>query len=260
MTKDLNLNEKTIIIYGPIQQMVQSLATSLTGLGADVALIDSQASKMQRFAENLMDMRQVNGKNGRAAVIEKEVNSAQDAKDAVSRASELFGGVDVYIDANFSGRSEWFSKTAAIDRFEEIFHSHLSRSLFMAHAALEFLRGRTRGRVVFMLNDLKLLTQEGESLNAAARSSLINFSQSVAKEVVQDNVTINCLGVGVTEEYLLNRFPEAPTIKEAFEELKTKIPTAKMTDAIDVANAAAFFCSPLSSAVTGQYLSVSYAL
>lgn len=257
---ELKMNEKTVIISGPINQLVQALATSLTSLGADVALIDKNANQWQRFASNLMDLREIHHSYGRVAVLEYDIESDTHAKESVSRAAELFGSIDVYIDALFASGTQPFIETGSMASVDHTYKTHLRTSLLMTHAVLEFLRGRKRGRIIYMLNEALSMGLENEALNAACRGGLIPFTKSLAREVREYNINVNCVGLGVTEEFLINRYPKGMSIKEALAEFQKIVPHAKMVDAIDVALTVAFLSSPLSGAITGQTLHVTHGL
>ena len=119
---------------------------------------------------------------------------------------------------------------------------------------VNYLKGRKRGRILYLLNDA---LNRGIPLDACAtamRSGLIGFSLALSRVTQEFNVTVNCLSVALTEEYLLGHFTDSPTIKDALEKMKAIDPLFKITEPDRVTNTVLFLLSSAGSAINGQHL------
>jgi len=255
------LQDRTAILTGPPSTMLQAIAQKLTSLGANVALVDSAMDHTQRLASQLMDQREVNDRLGRAAAIPLLSPSANHVLDAITRSAEAFGGVDIYIDTTTLTSCLEFRSVHWPENLERLMSANLLLPMRFSHGVLRFLEGRRRGRIIFLLHDLMRLGVEGHSQAAATRLGLIHFSKGLARELASVNVTVNCVAMGVTEEFLLSQKLEPGlSLKGAHEQLMKAYPQAQLTEPERIANLVAFLASPLAAGVTGQTIAVSQGL
>ena len=89
---------------------------------------------------------------------------------------------------------------------------------------------------------------------AAAKAGLLGFSKSVAREVGRQGVRVNAIAPGTTNTPGGSGFIEQAG---GAEKLARAYPLGRIGEPQDIANAALFLVSPLSSWMTGQVLSVS---
>jgi 3-oxoacyl-[acyl-carrier protein] reductase len=254
---DLNLRERTVVILGPVGPTLQNLVMALTGHGADVALIDADAAKMQRFCQNVSDQREVNEKNGRAMAIPVQWDNPTSVRDAIGKAAQTFGSVDIYIDAMTENKATPFNVGADNPGLDTLILHNLTVTLRATEYAASFLKGRKRGRIVYILQDSMNRGLIQDAAATAARTGLIAFSKTLARQLQDVNVTVNCLSLGLTEEYLLGHFPECTSIKEAQEKMKALDPLFRITDSEKIANSLLYLCSSSGAAVTGQHIVLS---
>lgn len=246
------LKDKTVILAGPVSSVTKGIAAVLTEHGADVALVAKDIEGVRRYVDNLTDTRQVNESFGRAMALSADLTDASAVSDAVSRVAESLGGLDVCVDTHYTMSYASFNTEDSIKNLDQLLDQSITPTLLTTHASLKFLEGRQKGRLIYLMQDAVRSGLAGESLNGATRSGLVHFAKSVAREVIDKNITVNCVSMGITEEYLLSRFPQAATIKEAQQEMQKTAPQARIVDPIEIANVVAFLASPLSSAITGQ--------
>ncbi|MCB0407600.1 MAG: SDR family oxidoreductase [Bdellovibrionales bacterium] len=236
----LKLNDRTVVLSGPLTQVTSALVTTLSERGADIAMIVSDnLRESQRFAENISEQREIHHNYGRVAAIESQMDSAEAGSDAISRAAEIFGTIDILIDTHLIG----INKTA------ENFSNYNDRATHMAKAALPYLEGRQKGRIILVTNDFHILE---EKQKAPVQSLIRELSQSV----IEKHITANVISCGVTEEYLLSRFNGKVSIKDALEKVKSEHKNVRMVDAVEIASVITFISSPMSSGINGQTIVV----
>ena len=68
---------------------------------------------------------------------------------------------------------------------------------------------------------------------------------------------MNSLSIALTEEYILEHDPEAKSIKEAMEKMKSIDPSLKITEADKVSQTISFLVSPMGATLNGQNFSLS---
>jgi 3-oxoacyl-[acyl-carrier protein] reductase len=264
--QSFKLQDRTALIFGPCNSTTQSIALKMTQMGANVVLMDHTIEKMKRFAEQLMDAREINERYGRAHSVPADLSSQQRIQDTVSRAAECFGGIDIYIDAMMPAEFKKFEDLSIPTDIDNTLNDTLKAPILLTHGVMRFLKGRKRGRILYLFNDLGRMGVSMTSLQAIGRSSLISFSKVLAREVAENNITVNCIAAGISEELLLSQI-QAPamannkmSLLESQQILQKTIPHAQLTEPEKVANMVAFLASPLASGITGQTIAVNQGL
>lgn len=252
------LQDRTAILTGPCNTFNQAIAMKFTQLGANVALIDRNIEKMQRFASQLTDAREVHERYGRAVAIQADLSKLHHVQDAITRAAESFGGIDIYIDGLMTTDVKSFREPNALDDLERMIDVNMRSPLMMTHGVLRFLEARKRGRVIYLMHDIVRNGLPNNSLQAVTRSGLSTFARTLSREMADKNITVNCVALGMTEEFLLSQSGgEQISIQEAQHRLQQSYPQAQMIEPERIANMVAFLASPLGIGITGQTIAVS---
>jgi 3-oxoacyl-[acyl-carrier protein] reductase len=98
--------------------------------------------------------------------------------------------------------------------------------------------------------------------SGVTNSAMSNYSKALSDDVASDGILVNCIHPGSTrtERYMgltaeraarNNRSPEAELAESVAD-----IPIGRMIEPEDIAQLAAFLCSDLASAITGQTIAV----
>jgi NAD(P)-dependent dehydrogenase (short-subunit alcohol dehydrogenase family) len=110
------------------------------------------------------------------------------------------------------------------------------------------------GGVVVMTATVNALAHYGNPAYAAAKAGLVAYMRSIAVELGRDNIRANCICPGsVRTPAWDHRVEKDPDL---LDKVVAHYPLGRLTTPVDVANAALFLASPLSSAITGVALPV----
>jgi 3-oxoacyl-[acyl-carrier protein] reductase len=257
MEPGFNLHQRVALIAGPMSSTVSSIVMALTRLGADCVILDPDKSVHQAFINQINDAREVNEKFGRAGFIATDFKSAETVKDVIGRASQVFGGLDIYIDALMIQQPTPMTIDMSFEGLDHLIDRHLKTSLYLTQGVLAFFKSRKRGRVLYLINDSPIAKAKEDIIGQAVRSGLIRYSAALAKQASEFNATVNTLAIALTEEYLMAHDPEAKTIKEAMEKAKLADPSLRITEPDKISQLVGFLVSPMGASVTGQTLTLS---
>lgn len=257
MDTSIRLNDKTAIISGACSSIGRATALRLTECGCNVALVDSPSKSGDRLVEEISNQREVHERRGRAGFIPTSYKDTSSVQDVASRSAEMFGGIDIFVDANMFDENLIFAKDFSLEKLDESIQINLRSTLLLTHKICEFLKGRKKGRIIYLIQDLHRIGFEGDTLSASTRTGLIHFTKGLAKELFSDNVTVNCLAVGPTEEYILKKKPGSKSLQGSLDEILKSAKPNRIIEPNEIANAICFLASPMGSAITGQTISVS---
>jgi 2-hydroxycyclohexanecarboxyl-CoA dehydrogenase len=248
----LKLKDRTFLITGGTSDVGWALTLNLAALGADIAIIDKNPEKARRIIDEISENREKNDAAGKAAYIEADLTNPTAVKEAVSKAAETFGGVDVLISGLNTSKLSQISSPDYLTEFERMIAVNMCSAVYTTQAVIPFMRGRKRGKIIYLLSDLVRWGSEFESLTAITRGGIIYYARALARELASSNIAVNCVAMGPTEDYLLARDPQAASIKEAEGKLLQTMPMGRTLRADEIAQTVAFLSSPLADAVTGQ--------
>jgi 2-hydroxycyclohexanecarboxyl-CoA dehydrogenase len=246
------LSDKTILITGGTGDVGQALTSHLSRIGANIAILDKNAEKGARLVDEVTSFREINDSNGRAAYFEVNLTEPDKVKEAVSQAAQTFGGIDVLVCGLCTSKISYIHEPNYLAEFERLIDINLKSAVYTTQNVIPFMRGRRRGKIIFLIPDLVRWGSEGESLTSVTRGGLIYYARALARELAPTNISVNCVAMGPTEDYLLARDPAAESIKVAEEKLTLSMPMARMIKPDEIARAITFLASSQSDAVTGQ--------
>jgi len=235
----LKLSDKTVALIGNFGSMIHMTMTVLTEQGANVALIGNESAEARRVIESLNDRRELYSHFGRATQIVSSLTSENMIQEAILRVVESFNRLDCLLDTGLcEGRNPTtLQKTAEI--------------------ALKFLTSRPKGRLIIFYYDKNI----NQTLENWPTTDEINQLKENLIHLAKDNqsklLNCNCLELGLTEEFLLRKYPKAPSIRMAFEAFQKEHSDYRLLEPIDIAHCAMLLTSPLSQAISGQTFSIS---
>ncbi|HEX4922648.1 MAG TPA: SDR family NAD(P)-dependent oxidoreductase, partial [Bdellovibrionales bacterium] len=157
MESDFRLQDKTAILTNANTALGRAIAQQLAARGVNVALVGSNTRELSRLADDIMNQREVREDAGRAAAIEAQPNQFGQLQDAVAKAAELFGGIDIFIDNALMERPLSFLKEFSTHRLDELLDHNLRATVVLTHKVAQFLKARKRGRILYLVQDLHRL-------------------------------------------------------------------------------------------------------
>jgi NAD(P)-dependent dehydrogenase (short-subunit alcohol dehydrogenase family) len=252
------LRERNFMITGGTSDVGRALTIQLATLGADIGIVDKNPEKARRIIDEINEAREreVKESHGRAAYIECDLTKPEAVKEACSRVAETFGGIDVLIAGLQTDRVANIDSPEYLAEFERLIDINTRSAVYATQNVIPFMKGRKRGKLIYLISDLVRWGSEGESLTSITRGGIIYYARSLARELAPWNISVNCVAMGPTEDYLLARDPQASSIKTTEAKLLAAMPMGRTLQAFEIAQVIAFLSSPESDAITGQCLAV----
>lgn len=122
---------------------------------------------------------------------------------------------------------------------------------------LPYLKKQGHGSIVNISSTLGLRPTATTAAYSATKAAMINWTQSLALEVGPANIRVNCICPGIVDTPIHSFHGLEPAEKyQALESMKNLQPLGRIGTAEEIARAAYFLGSELSSWTTGAILSV----
>ena len=247
------MDGKTAVVTGGASGIGRAIARLLAAEGARVVIADLQDELGQSLAQEL---------GPEASYFHADVSREEEMSALVDHACERFGWLDCMINnAGVAG------VTAPIDQIPvEGFDRTLAvnlRGVFlgMKHA-VRVMRPRRSGCIISIASIAGLETGHADHLYSAAKAAVIHLTRSVAAEVGEEGIRVNCICPGwiatpiLGKSVGLSQAEAEATLERVREVLQGFQPIKRPGLPEDVARAALYLASDEAGFVSGHALVV----
>lgn len=247
----LKLNDKRIVIAGPILSYSLDVASQMSRQGASIVFLSPDKDSAERLCQVINDEREISSQNGRAAFVHMNFEKTSAAK-LMAEAAHAGGGVDIYMDL-----MNWhFPTPEPLKEWPEKSIQHnFQQSMQLAMSALEFFKGRKKGKIIFTFDGLAFSHFSRAADYAIARGSLFAFIESQAQILLKTHIHVMGCKINLSEDMLIKYYPEKNMV-ESLKALSGEYPHLKITTTEAISKTMSFLASDLSQGVAGQVLTV----
>jgi len=184
--------------------------------------------------------------------IQGDVTSSADANAAVKKVESELGRLDVLVCSAGVGGDSVRAVDMPDEEWRRVFAINCDGTFFFNRAAVRGMSERGYGRVV---NVASIAGKEGNpmaSAYSASKAAVIGLTKSIAKEVADTGVLVNCIAPAVIDTPILSQLSE-----EHIGYMLQKIPLGRVGKPEEVARLIAYLASDDLSFATGACFDIS---
>jgi len=249
---------KVALVTGGASGIGLEIARTFARAGAEVAIADLDYAGVQRAAAEL-------NREGRGAIaVTVDVTDERQVNDAMNAVIEAYGRIDVLVVSAGIQIVAPLEDLAFAD-WKRLLAVHLDGAFLATRAALRQMYKQHGGSIIYLGS---VHSKEASVLKApyvSAKHGLMGLAKVVAKEGAKHGVRANVICPGFVRTPLVDKqipelakslgISEAAVIRDI---MLQQTVDGEFTTVEDVAQAALFFASFGSNALTGQSLNVSH--
>lgn len=239
------LTGKTALITGASRGIGEAVAKKFAESGAAIAFTFRQSDDKAKALEEFLSQH-----GAKAKSYKSDASVFSEADDLVKAVLQDFGRIDVLVNNAGITRDNLLLRMSE-DQWDEVINNNL-KSAFNLTRFVAYLMLKQKGGSIINISSIVGLTgNAGQANYAASKAGIIGFTKSIAQELGSRNIRCNAITPGFIETDMTRVLDGKVTA-----DLKKEIPLSRLGRADEVAEAALFLASDMSSYVTGQALSV----
>ena len=243
----MRLKDKTALITGSASGFGREMARRFVAEGARVAIVDMNGDGAQGVADELGDQ---------AMAITCDVTDGTGVADAVSRAIDAFGKLDIVI--NNAGYSHPNGPLLDVDEatFRRVYDVNVTSIFHMTHAVVPHWRSGQGGVMLNVGSTAGIRPRPGLTWYNSSKGAVNLLTKSLAVELAPDAIRVCGLAPVMGATAMLETFMGMPDTPENRERFIQTIPLGRLCESKDMANAALFLASDEAEFLTGVILEV----
>jgi 3-oxoacyl-[acyl-carrier protein] reductase len=239
------LKDRVALISGAATGIGEAVARLFAGQGARTFILDRDLAACRKVADSIVSA------GGAATAFGGDVRRRQDVAAWVESAISAFGRIDLLINnAGIYPRQAFLEMSEA--QWDEMQEINLKSMFHTLQLVLPHMVARRSGKVVNISSVTFHLGVALLSHYVASKGGVIGLTRSVAREMGEHNIHINCITPGAIKVEA-----EAKVVTE--EQVRSMVASQCLQRRIlplDIARVCLFLSTELSDGMTGQTLNV----
>lgn len=241
------LLNKRIVVSGAARGLGLSFATACAKQGADVVMLDILADEVHSQANLLKEQ----GLKATAWQIDlAEASNIKSTVDNVIAQNDQIDGL-VNCGALATGVGGKNMMDYDEDLWDRVMQINVKGTWLLSKALIPYLRASTAGKIVNIASDTALWGAPNLMAYTASKGAIISMTRSMARELGEDNICVNCILPGLT---IVEATAYVP--KQRHDHYVNGRALNRKQYPEDIDGTAVYLLSDLASFVTGQNIPV----
>jgi len=236
-----NLEKKNIIVTGASGGIGNAIIKKLSEAGANILASGTRIEKLEELKKNFEGIK----------IKKFDISQSDKIEEFIENATtELGGSLDGIVN-NAGITQDNLAIRMSLDEWQKVININLTSTFLMSKFAIKKMLKNKSGKIVNITSVVGHTGNLGQANYTASKAGIVAMSKSLAIEYAKKNININCISPGFIKTAMTDK------IDDKFKEvIISKIPSARLGEPDDVANAVLFLSSDQSEYINGETLHV----
>jgi len=236
----MQLTNKVALVTGGSMGIGAAIAVDLAKRGANVAVVARNLG-----AEATQVKTDIEAAGRKCLLLAGDMAKPEDCASCVEATALHFGRLDVLVH-NAGGPAFGNIDEVTPDLWRHTMDLHVNANYYLARAALPYLRKAGEASIITVSSTAGIRGVPGAIAYATAKGALPNFTRSLARDLADDNIRVNCIAPGI----IRTRFHDSMSAERREFNLKNRIPLHREGTPEQVAEAVALLI--MNDYITGE--------
>jgi len=236
-----NLKDKNIIVTGASGGIGNSIIKRLNDCGANILATGTKIEKLEKLKSKFKNVK----------ILKFDISQSNKIEEFIENATkELDGGLDCIVN-NAGITQDNLAIRMSLEEWKKVIDINLTATFLMTKFAIKKMLKNKSGKIINITSVVGHTGNLGQANYTASKAGIVAMSKSLATEYAKKNININCISPGFIKTAMTDK------IDEKFKEvIVSKIPSARLGEPDDIANAVLFLASDQSDYINGETIHV----
>ena len=236
-----NLENKNIIVTGASGGIGNSIVKKLNQAGANILASGTRIEKLEELKKNFENIK----------ILKFDISQSDKIAEFIENATnELGGSLDGLVN-NAGITQDNLAIRMSLEEWQKVIDINLTSTFLMSKFAIKKMLKNKSGKIVNITSVVGHTGNLGQANYTASKAAIVAMSKSLAIEYAKKNININCISPGFIKTAMTDN------IDEKFKEvIVSKIPSARLGEPDDIANAVLFLSTDQSDYINGETIHV----
>ena len=236
-----DLKENNIIVTGATGGIGNSIIKKLYDNGANILATGTKIEKLEELKKKFKNI----------LILKFDISQTDNLENFIEDATKQLGGkLDCMVN-NAGITQDNLAIRMSIEEWKKVIDVNLTSTFLISKFAIKKMLKNKKGKIINITSVVGHTGNLGQTNYTASKAGIIAMSKSLAIEYAKKNINVNCISPGFIKTAMTDK------IDEKFKEIIiSKIPSARLGEPEDVANAVIFLASPQSDYINGETLHV----
>jgi 3-oxoacyl-[acyl-carrier protein] reductase len=236
-----DLKNKNIIVTGASGGIGNSIIKKLSEAGANILASGTRIEKLEELKKNFQNIK----------ILKFDISKSDEIDEFIENSTKELGGSLDCIVNNAGIAKDNLAIRMSLDEWQKVIDINLTSTFLMSKFAIKKMLKNKSGKIVNITSVVGHTGNLGQANYTASKAGIIAMSKSLAIEYAKKNININCISPGFIKTAMTDK------IDDKFKEvIVSKIPSARLGEPDDIANAVLFLSSNQSNYINGETLHV----
>ena len=236
-----SLEKKNIIVTGASGGIGNAIIKKLSESGANILASGTRIEKLEELKNNFESIK----------ILKFDISQNEKIEEFIENATiELGGSLDGLVN-NAGITQDNLAIRMSLEEWQKVININLTSTFLMSKFAIKKMLKNKSGKIINITSVVGHTGNLGQANYTASKAGIVAMSKSLAAEYAKKNININCISPGFIKTAMTDK------IDDKFKEvIISKIPSARLGEPDDIANAVLFLSSDQSNYINGETLHV----
>ena len=236
-----DLKNKNIIVTGATGGIGNSIVKKLYEYGANILASGTKIDKLEKLKSNFKNIK----------ILRFDITDSDKIEKFIDDATNRLGGSLSCLVNNAGITKDNLAIRMNLNEWNDVINLNLTSTFLFSKFGIKKMLKNKSGKIINITSVVGHTGNLGQSNYTASKAAIVAMSKSLAIEYAKKNININCISPGFIETAMTDK------IDEKFKEvIISKIPSARLGQPEDIANAVLFLASNQSDYINGETLHV----
>ena len=237
----MDLKDKNIIVTGASGGIGNSIVKKLYENKANVLASGTRVEKLEELKSKFNNIK----------ILSFDISQTEKIEEFIENASAQLGGNLDCIINNAGITKDNLSIRMSLEEWKKVIDVNLTSTFLLSKFAIKKMLKNKSGKIINITSVVGHTGNVGQANYTASKAGIVAMSKSLAIEYAKKNINVNCISPGFIKTAMTDK------IDDKFKEsIISKIPSARLGEPDDIANAVIFLASNQSNYINGETLHV----